>query len=110
MLKKITGTTILSSLVIASVAGLAVAATTKEDLAKKKVENITCEDFIGLDESFRPTMIAWATGYHQGHNKKPEDVMDIAGIERITPVLIAVCEKDPKASFWSKANEELQKK
>jgi hypothetical protein len=37
-------------LLVVSVASFAAAETTKADLAKKKVDQITCEDFNGLNE------------------------------------------------------------
>lgn len=109
MLMKSTGATIISAIVIASAAGFAVAATTKADLAKKKVEEITCEDFIGLDESFKPTVVAWAAGFRQGDTKPDKVVVDIDGIEKVTPIVVAACESEPKASFWGKVDAELKK-
>lgn len=109
MLMKITGTSIVSALVVVSAAGIAIAATTKEDLAKKKVEEITCEDFNGLEETFKPTVVAWAAGFRQGDTKPDKVVVDIDGIEKVTPFVVAACEGEPKASFFGKVDAELKK-
>ena len=109
MLKKTTGTMFISAIVIASFAGFAVAATSKADLAKKKVQEITCEDFNGLDENFKPTVIAWAAGFRQGDTKPDNSVVDIDGIEKVTPIVVEACTNEPKASFWEKVDAELKK-
>lgn len=114
MFKKIAGVSLVSAFAIMSVAGIAMAetakATTKEDLAKKKVSEITCEDFNGLDESFKPTVITWITGFHVGDDKdSDETVIDVDGIEKVTPFIVEACQAEPKASFWKKAEAELKK-
>lgn len=113
MLMKITGAAIISAFVVFSAANVAVAEsskpTTKEALAKKKVDKISCEDFNGLDETFKPTVIAWAAGYRQGETKPDSVAVDISGIEKVMPFVVEACKKEPKASFWDKADAELKK-
>ncbi len=83
--------------------------TSKEDLKKKTVATISCEDFNGVVASFKPTVVAWVAGFKQG-DKKPDAVtLDIQGIENVTPLIVDACKKDPKASFWTKAEDELKK-
>lgn len=78
-------------------------------IQKKALDKVTCEEFNGLDESFKPKVIAWAAGYGLGQ-KKPDVVeMDIDGVEKITPFVIDACAKAPKESFWSKVETELKK-
>lgn len=81
----------------------------KAEMAKKKVAELTCEDFLGLDASFQPTVIAWAEGFRQGAKKPDDVVLNVDGIEKVTPVVVEACKMDPKASFWSKAEAELKK-
>lgn len=109
MLTKLTVTSIISALLVVSVAGLAVAETTKADLAKKKVDQISCEDFNGLNETFKPTVIAWAAGFRKGDTKPDKVVVDINGIEKVTPFVIDACKNEPKASFWGKIESEMKK-
>ena len=84
-------------------------AKTSTALAKKKIADVTCEDFNGLATSFQPTVVAWAEGFRQGATKPSDVVIDVDGIERVTPVVAEACQKDPSASFWSKAEAELKK-
>lgn len=113
MLMKATGASIVSAFLVLSAAAVALAApakpTTKEDLAKKSVDTISCEDFNGVDESFKPTVIAWAAGFKQGEKTPDKVAVDIAGIEKVTPFIIEACQKEPKASFWQKAEDEMKK-
>lgn len=113
MLMKSTGISIISALLLVSSAGFAAAEAakpvTKVDLAKKQVEKITCEDFVGLDEALQPKVIAWAAGYHQGSTKPDKVMVDISGIEKVTPFVVEACKSDPKASFWDKTKAELKK-
>ena len=76
--------------------------------AKKPLAKMTCEDFIGFEESFRPKVIYWAVAYGQGG--KPESAgVHVAGIEQMIPVLIEGCKKAPKESFWEKVKAEVKK-
>jgi len=69
---------------------------------------MTCEDFIGFDESFRPKAVYWAVAHAQGG--KPESAgVNVEGIEKMIPVLIDTCKKAPKESFWEKVKAEVKK-
>jgi acid stress chaperone HdeA len=75
---------------------------------KKPLAKMTCEDFIGFEESFRPKVVYWAVAYGQGG--KPESAgVHVAGIEQMIPVLIEGCKKSPKESFWEKVKAEVRK-
>lgn len=65
--------------------------TTVERLkAGKDIEKITCRQFNALDETFKPQAIAYAVDYtKKGKIKVP--IIDVAGTERITPVVIRDC-------------------
>jgi acid stress chaperone HdeA len=76
--------------------------------AKKPLGKMTCEEFLGFEESFKPKVVYWAVAYGQGG--KPESAgINIEGTEKIIPVLIEVCKKAPKESFWEKVKAELKK-
>jgi len=76
---------------------------------KKSIDKITCEEFTGLEESYQPTYVAWAWGYNQGQSEPSSVVMDVSGVEQLTPYVVDACQKEPKASFWSKVRSKLQK-
>ena len=75
---------------------------------KKAVENMTCEDFVALEDSFKPHAINWAVAY--GEDGKPESAgVNVEGIQQIIPVVIEACQKTPKESFWQKVKTEFTK-
>jgi acid stress chaperone HdeA len=75
---------------------------------KKAVEKMTCEDFVGLEDSFKPDAVHWAIAY--GEDGKPESAgVSVEGIEQIVPVVIEACQKAPKESFWQKVKAEFTK-
>jgi acid stress chaperone HdeA len=75
---------------------------------KKPLGKMTCEEFLGFEESFKPKVVYWAVAYGQGG--KPESAgINIEGTEKIIPVLIEGCKKAPKESFWEKVKAELKK-
>jgi LysM repeat protein len=79
------------------------AAATKKPLAK-----MTCEDFVGLDESFQPKAVYWAVAYGSKGQPEAEDAQ-VDGIETLTPVVVQECKKAPKESFWQKVKAEWAK-
>ena len=96
--------------VVLAASAIAVSVSTAQaKIAKKDLSKVTCEEFNGLDDSFKPKVIAWAVGFGQG-KKKPEAVeIDVDGVEKITPFVIEACAKAPKESFWSKVDDEMKK-
>lgn len=113
MLMKATSASIVSAFLVLSATQMALAEaakpTSKDDLKKKAVAEITCEDFNGVEDTFKPAVIAWAAGYKQGEKKPDAVAVDIAGIEKVTPFIVEACQKEPKASFWEKAEGEMKK-
>ena len=74
----------------------------------KPLAKLTCEDFVGLDESFQPKAIYWAAAYGK-HGASEGDVLDVEGIETVVPVIVDECQKTPKESFWEKVKAEIKK-
>jgi acid stress chaperone HdeA len=109
--------TLLAIGISASLAGSALADNAvKADKAAKadkvttgtKPAKMTCQDFIELDEVARPKLVYWAEGVNR--KGKPEDaVFDVEMTDRLVPVLVEVCKKEPKESFWKKAKVEFKK-
>ncbi|KMM85159.1 HdeA/HdeB family protein [Pseudomonas taetrolens] len=93
----------MAAVSLAALSTLAQAADTKQP-----VSQWTCEDFLAVDDSFKPT----AVGLGEVVNKsgKVEDaVLDVDGVEKITPLIVTACEKDQKTSFVQKLKEEWSK-
>ena len=75
---------------------------------KRPIEKMTCEEFVGLEDSFKPNAVSWAIAY--GANGKPESAgVSVEGIQQIVPVVIEACQKTPKESFWQKVKGEFTK-
>lgn len=76
--------------------------------AKKPISKMTCEEFVGLDESFQPKAVYWAVAY--GHNGQPEaEAMEVDGVEKVVPFVVEECKKAPKETFWQKVQAEWKK-
>ena len=76
--------------------------------AKKPLGKMTCEDFLVIEDTFKPKVVYWAAAYGKGG--KPEAaVLDVEGTEKVVPVIIEVCKKAPKESFWQKVKAEFKK-
>jgi len=97
-----------TAVVVALMASSTVAAA-QTSPAKKPLTKLTCEEFLGVDESFKPKMVYWAAAYGKGG--KPEAaVLDVEGTEKMIPVLIEKCKAAPKDSFYQKVKAESKKK
>ena len=76
--------------------------------AKKPLGKMSCEDFLAIEDSFKPKVVYWAVAYGQGG--KPESAgVNIEGTEKIIPVVVEGCKKAPKESFWEKVKAEVKK-
>jgi len=76
--------------------------------SKKPLEKMTCEEFVGVEDSFKPHAVSWAVAY--GADGKPESAgVNVEGIQQIIPVVIEACQKTPKESFWQKVKAEFTK-
>ena len=83
-------------------------AASHQSATHKPLAKLTCEDFVGLDESFQPKAIYWAAAY--GKHGAPEgDVLDVEGIETVVPFIVEECQKTPKESFWEKVKAQIKK-
>jgi acid stress chaperone HdeA len=76
--------------------------------AKKPLAKWTCEEFLAVDDQFKPKVVYWATAYSQG-GKPRSAVIDIDGTETVTPAIIDSCVKTPKSSFWQTLKGEWKK-
>jgi acid stress chaperone HdeA len=95
-------------IVTAALVSSSTPALAQSDAAKKPLGKMTCEDFIGFEESFKPKVVYWAVAHSQ--SGKPESAgVHVAGIEKIVPVIIEGCKKAPKESFWEKVKAEVKK-
>jgi len=73
-----------------------------------KPAKLTCEEFIALEDVAKPKLVYWAEGFNR-KGQAEDAVFDVETTERIVPIMIEVCKKEPKESFWKKVKEEFKK-
>ncbi len=60
----------------------------------KQVEQITCREFVAIDDEFKPQVVSYALGYD--HAKRPDAaVIDVSGVEKAVPVVVSSCRARP---------------
>ena len=102
-LNGITSAFVVVAMLASSTVAFGQSATTKKPLAK-----MTCEEFVGFDDSFKPKLVYWGVAY--GEEGKPESAgVNVEGVERIVPVVVESCKKAPKESFWQRVKAEVKK-
>ena len=100
--------TAMAVVVATLVAGSTGAMAAQSSASSKPLGKMSCEDFIALDDSFKPKMVYWAVAYGQGG--KPESAgINVEGTEKIIATLGEACKKAPKESFWEKVKAEVKK-
>lgn len=84
------------------------AATSQKSTKSIKPTTLTCEEFLAYDEVTRPQIVYWSEAMNR--KGKPEDaVLDVDRINRLVPVLVEDCTKEPSASYWTKTKQEFKK-
>ncbi len=64
----------------------------------KPIAKWTCEEFLAIDDNFYPTAVGF--GELLTKKDKVEDaVLDVDGIQTLTPIVVEACKKDTKANF-----------
>ncbi|WP_341312058.1 HdeA/HdeB family chaperone [Paraburkholderia sp. IMGN_8] len=66
-----------------------------------KPAKMKCEDFIAMDDVYKPQMVYWMDGYNNKGKLQSEDVV-VVGQEETVTALIEECKKTPKQSFAKK--------
>lgn len=67
--------------------------------SKKPVNNWTCEDFLMVDAKYQPTAIGVSVALNMKNKGMENQIINMQGIETITPVLVQECTKNKKQSF-----------
>ncbi|XTZ39284.1 acid-activated periplasmic chaperone HdeA [Salmonella enterica] len=105
-MKKVFGAVIGGILLVS--ANAQAADDTKAANNTKPVNSWTCEDFLALEGSFQPTAVGYAEALN--NQGKPEDaVIDVQGIETVTPAVVQACTEDKQGSFKTKVESEWNK-
>ncbi|OAE55804.1 acid-resistance protein [Achromobacter mucicolens] len=82
-------------LLIGLIGSLAFSVTGQAADAKKPLGMWQCQDFLDVQESFRPVVVSYAEALN--NKGKPEEaVVDVEGISTRTPMLVKQCNENPK--------------
>jgi len=95
-------------LLVPLIIAAAAATTTVAAKVEKPVTQWTCADFLSVDDQLKPKVIFWAAAYARGGQPEAA-VIDIKGIEEVTPRISGECKKEPQASFWARLKDEWKK-
>lgn len=61
-------------------------------------EDVTCKDFLGLADQFKPQAVSYAIGLSKGHNPKAK-VIDVTDVGKIVPVIVSTCRSRPHGAL-----------
>lgn len=100
---------LLFSACLFSISTMAAANAAEKTQAQKPVSQWTCQDFLMLDENFKPTAVAFAEGVTK-KDKIVDPTLDVQGIAQVVPVLVQECKKSPKDNFVNKVKTNLTDK
>jgi hypothetical protein len=71
-----------------------------------KVKNITCEQFLAMDEGAQDDIVYWVHGVQTAHSKKTvaAEEVDVGydAFGRPVAEVVTACKGDKKASLWDK--------
>jgi len=102
--KKMFGTKTVFFLAIAI--GFIVAGTPAYAGEKTKLKDISCEQFLAMDEDSQDNIVYWIEGASVGSSKKTVAAEDVEVgydiFDRPVAEVVTACEKDKKASLWDK--------
>ena len=72
--------------------------------ATYKPAEMTCEEYVILDDVVKPSVVYWSQGFN--YKGEPVDaVIDFDATNSLVPVIVDECKKTPKASFWEKVKQ-----
>jgi len=94
-----------SAIALASTVALPVAADSKT----KKVDEITCEDFLALNPNDQQRIAYWVDGYAQAKNEAAVGTVAFDKFGQPLGALIEDCKATPKETLWQKLKQKAKK-
>ncbi len=73
--------------------------------ARKALRQMTCADFLLVDDAAKPVMVYWAATRDQV-GRPESDLVDVDDTDRIVPLLVEKCKETPRQLFWHKVRAE----
>jgi hypothetical protein len=97
---------ILAAATLASgLATLVVSQSSADD--KKKVDKITCEEFLAMDPSDQQRVAYWVDGYYSAKNESAVGSVAYDKFGQPIGALVDDCKATPKATLWEKIKKHL---
>lgn len=75
--------------------------------ADKKVDQITCEEFLALDPADQNRIAYWVDGYAQAKGEAAVGTVALDKFGQPIGALIDECKKTPKETLWQKVKKHL---
>ena len=72
--------------------------------APLKPAKMTCEDFVVLDDVIKPKVAYWTEGFNK-NGQLVDDVFDVDETDKLIPILVTECQKNPKVPLKEKVKE-----
>src|SRR5262245_24093980 len=77
----------------------------RSNTAWKPLRQMTCADFLLIDDAAKPVIVYWAATRDQ--MGQPESAhVDVDDTDRMVPMLVEKCKETPRQSFWHKVRAE----
>ena len=94
----------------AAACGLAVGALLvagKAQAASKKIDQITCEEFLAMNEADQNRIAYWIDGYAQAKGEAAVGTVAFDKFGQPIGELVTDCKATPKATLWEKLKKHL---
>ena len=70
--------------------------------AAKKVEEITCEEFLAMDPENQNRIAYWVDRYAEGRNESAATTVALDKFDQPIGAVVADCKATPKETLWQK--------
>jgi hypothetical protein len=88
-------------------AGLAVVVAGTASAAEKKIDQITCEEFLAMNPDDQQRIAYWVDGYQQAKGEAAVGTVAFDKFGQPIGALIDDCKATPKATLWEKLKKHL---
>jgi len=75
--------------------------------ASKKIDQITCEEFLALDPDDQNRIAYWVDGYAQAKGEAAVGTVALDKFGQPIGALVEDCKKTPKETLWQKIKKHL---
>ncbi|MDX5986216.1 HdeA/HdeB family chaperone [Sphingomonas echinoides] len=76
---------------------------------RKGGQEISCEDFLDIENKYKPQAISYIIGYNKARNPSVKAI-DISAVDTLTPVIVSTCKSHPKGSLHDTVSTVIYKR